>query len=78
MIESAYSLAEGKPFTIDTPGKSSTMVTSSHHIRELDRAPRSMLSLHAVAKEVTLSTLLLAYLLNIHVVLTAEVYNARI
>jgi hypothetical protein len=52
IIEDAFALANGKPFVIDTPERSNALVTSSHHIQELNRAPRSMLSLQAVAKQV--------------------------
>ncbi|KAF2121685.1 cytochrome P450 [Lophiotrema nucula] len=51
LIEKSYATAKGIPFVIHTPGRSNTMVTTDFHIRELDKAPRSVLSLHAVAKE---------------------------
>ncbi|MCJ1394808.1 hypothetical protein MMC18_007688 [Xylographa bjoerkii] len=51
MIDTAYLKANGAPFVIYTPGKQNIMVTSANHIRELNEAPRHLLSLHAVAKD---------------------------
>lgn len=47
------SQAKGRPFVIQTPGKQRIMVTSQTHIRELNEAPPSQLSLHAIAKDVS-------------------------
>jgi len=54
MIEQAYKKSQGNPFIIQTPERKTIMVSSKQHIRELDKAPRNKLSLHAVAKEVGL------------------------
>ncbi|CAF9924403.1 MAG: hypothetical protein ALECFALPRED_002742 [Alectoria fallacina] len=54
VIEKGYlktGKAEGKPFFVYTPGKRHVMVTSNQHIKELNEAPSSTLSLHAVAKD---------------------------
>lgn len=59
MIEEQYALSNMKPFLIHTPEMRHVMVTSRQHIRELDKAPRSQLSLHAVAKAVCVPALLL-------------------
>jgi cytochrome P450 len=51
MIEEQYAKSNGQPFIIQTPEKANIMVSSQAHIQELDKAPRHLLSLHAVAKE---------------------------
>lgn len=51
VIERGYFKAEGTPFIVQTPGKQHLMVTSKKHIQELNEAPLSALSLHAVAKD---------------------------
>ncbi|PQE12571.1 cytochrome P450 protein [Rutstroemia sp. NJR-2017a BBW] len=66
LIEEAYKKSSGNPFKILTPGGAITMVTSQCHIRELDRAPRNILSLHAVAKEVGLQTYQTFTILTMH------------
>jgi len=54
------------------------MVTSLKHIKELDRAPRHVLSLHAVAKEVSsVLTSGILHLLTLQIVPSTEAYNAR-
>lgn len=40
------------PFVVETPTNSHVLVSSKGHIEELINAPASLLSLHAVAKEV--------------------------
>jgi hypothetical protein len=47
--------AKGKPFDILTPGRRHRMVSSPLHLEEIDRAPLDVLSLHAVAKDVSCS-----------------------
>jgi hypothetical protein len=47
--------AKGKPFEILTPGRRHRMVSSPLHLEEIDRAPLDVLSLHAVAKDVSCS-----------------------
>lgn len=53
MIEKSYVAAKGQPFIMSTPSRKNIMVSSQQHINELDKAPRNVLSLHAVAKEVS-------------------------
>jgi hypothetical protein len=59
MIQEQYYTSESRPFIIHTPEMPHVMVTSSEHIRELDKAPRSQLSLHAVAKAVSVLDIIL-------------------
>lgn len=47
--------AKGKPFEILTPGRRHQMVSSPLHLKEINRAPLDVLSLHAVAKDVSCS-----------------------
>jgi len=65
MIEEAYKESQGKPFIIQTPERKTIMVSSMQHIRELDKAQRNKLSLHAVAKEVGLQELMPKPTLNL-------------
>ncbi|KAA8566350.1 hypothetical protein EYC84_008933 [Monilinia fructicola] len=51
IIEDKYRKSAHEPFKIMTPEGKITMITSQRHIRELDKAPRHVLSLHAVAKK---------------------------
>lgn len=45
--------AGGLPFQVITPERKHHMVTSAQHLEDINRAPVDVLSLHAVAKDVS-------------------------
>ena len=51
IIRKAYKEARGRPFVVHTPSNQLVLISSQQHIRELNKAPSSQMSLHAVAKE---------------------------
>ncbi|KAJ8132332.1 hypothetical protein O1611_g1292 [Lasiodiplodia mahajangana] len=52
IIQDAYDKSNGAPFFIDAPENRYFVVSSWDHIREIDAAPESVLSLQGAAKEV--------------------------
>ncbi|GAB1318482.1 Cytochrome P450 monooxygenase AtmP [Madurella fahalii] len=52
IIQDAYNEAQRTPFFIDVPENRYLVVSSWNHIKEIDAAPDSVLSLQAAAKEV--------------------------
>lgn len=53
IIQKAYNLSHPQYFVIETPGKRHYVVSSPDHIRAVDKALRSCLSLNAIAKDVS-------------------------
>ncbi|KAK3385913.1 cytochrome P450 [Podospora didyma] len=51
-IQEAYDKAKGKPFFVDVPENRYLVVSSWKHIKEIDAAPDSVLSLQGAAKEI--------------------------
>ncbi|KAK8051626.1 GMC oxidoreductase [Apiospora rasikravindrae] len=52
IIQAAYDKANGKPFAVDVPDNSYILVSSWDHIKEIDTASDSVLSLQAAAREI--------------------------
>ncbi|KAI0096705.1 cytochrome P450 [Nemania sp. FL0031] len=52
IIQNAYDQSNGAPFFIDAPDNRYLVVSSWDHIKEIDAAPESVLSLQGAAKEV--------------------------
>ncbi|KAF2756329.1 cytochrome P450, partial [Pseudovirgaria hyperparasitica] len=50
LIQASYDAAHGKPFILDAPGRRHTLVSTKQHIKDLDNAPKDVLSLQAAAK----------------------------
>jgi hypothetical protein len=74
--------AKGKPFEVLTPGRRHQMVSSPLHLEEINRAPLDVLSLHAVAKDVSCSNdasrFQKLYLTRARTVSPAQVHHAWI
>ncbi|GAB1314472.1 hypothetical protein MFIFM68171_04682 [Madurella fahalii] len=51
VIKDAFAKANGSPFFVDVPGNRYLIVSSWKHIKEIDAAPDSVLSLQGAAKE---------------------------
>lgn len=51
MIQAGYDKAQGKPYVVRAPDNRYLFVSSWQHIREIDAAPDSQLSLQAAAKQ---------------------------
>ncbi|KAG8158165.1 hypothetical protein KVR01_011926 [Diaporthe batatas] len=51
IIQNAFDKANGDPFEINAPDNRYIFVSSPKHIKELDSAPESVLSLHAASKQ---------------------------
>ncbi|KAI1423599.1 cytochrome P450 [Xylaria sp. FL1777] len=52
IIQNAYGKSNGAPFFVDAPDNRYVVVSSWDHIKEIDAAPESVLSLQGAAKEV--------------------------
>lgn len=68
--------AKGQPFKAETPSNSHILVSKPEHIEELSQASHKHLSLHAVAKEVMISSTPVMSHVKQEAAAPAEIYHA--